>query len=865
MHKDKILITCFALTLSIAAIAQDEEDCSEPALTELSKKISKYPTCIKDEKSKKEELRKAMISRDSDGELFRKFCAAENCKPFEILANDEKTADNYPLLEKNRKEFAQATLDGLRKNLGQTLTDLMSLRSSFNTKFDSSEAVTSCNINTQLSKHKCGNGKTLESLLTGIFEKNPFNDLQRDLAYEIEGILTGKSNENALLNRTPASCSISDNQLLFAKRQYLESLITPDFITDLQNVNIDQYVKNQNAKDPKAAKMHAKDVDFYTAATEMLKGSNAEVFKKLQFHPLLKGLLSKGKSRESFLKELSSSFKKTGLKSTPEQLNMALVETLYTDDHAKSLNTEISDRCKNTFKQVREMFCSENFEKGNVAFQNDSEFKTAKGYTLKSIPPSIDFEKANADVVEFCHVNSILTKSPISFTSINDKLCGELPTLLKQMDYKQYRSKAYSSAFGDPENNLCAYEKAGGCNEGQKDCEFYKFWIESKKEGSPQSDLLANHNPNIDVIIGSFIGAKPGMKGNDPLIAPGVDEETKERLRLSGIIPKVDGTREESKSTVSTPKAYNERVRTQSSGGSNVAGGNNNTPPKFKPQDQGKGVAPTASYNNLGPDEETTRSGGSDNEGKSTGSKDTNTITNSGVQNSNEQFNKNFVDKMMKGAGKRRSKMRGGNLREVGDNDSDTIYPQGGSGGSTSGQSVVSGQNFDSTFEDDNYQARLQNNTKKNTGGAAGGSVGGYSDRDGALLKTKYAENTTGGATSGSGDSYRSPADEKTSSSQTVVELPAVDEKLSAADQEKAIYAGLEAQGQLLKSVQETQPNQFNIVINTHKIMVQKGVNGLYTAVPTKGVPQFYVDALNKKLAVLLKRNAEYRGLKGSF
>lgn len=863
MQANKLLIA-ISISLTFSQVSANEDDCETPTLTGFMEKVTNYPKCVGEDPESRNDFRKAVKSLHGNKEAFNELCSSSKCKLIIIESPGEKSIENDPILAKNQKDFTLASLDALKKNLSQTINDLITLRSSFPTDINTDGAIKACNIQDNLSNFKCANGKTIESILTNVLGSNPFPALQSNIASEMASIITGKNYENSILNRTEPKCSITNNQLLHIKRLYLESLVTPELIEALSSVSITEYVNKQNKdRDPKAPKLKAGEVDFFAAANESIDGNLVETLNKLRFHPLLKGILSSNIHRDEFLSDLKKLSKKKG--GTNENAKEALVELLYSEDKKKHnpVNDAFESRCQESFKSLQVMFCSDKFAKGNVLFESDSSFKTANGYELSSIRvPQQDINEVNKKAVEFCYLNSNLTNKPLNFADINNQVCGEIPSLFKSMDYPQFKSKAYAAAFGDPQDNICKYESAGACKSSDKDCELFSFWQNLKKTGTVEADLAKNSNQNINLILGSFIGSNTKIPDGKSLYDQFNPEVVKD-LRTEGILPNPDGTHTPSTSTVSTPKAYNERVRTQSSGGgSNVVNnGGPNKQPAIKPQEQSKGVTNNTNFSSLGSDTEESTSGtGNFRNDQNSGTN--NVVNNTGSTGNNDQFKENLLKKAMNGAGKRK-KLRGGNLRELDGPGNDTTSSFGGGiqNPDQVTQNGPTGQEFVDDFAPTDYQAGL----KENNSNGAGSTAGGYVDRDNTLLKTKYAGDATGGST-GSGEPNRAPADEK-SGQQTVVELPAItiDPTLPPAEQESALITALGAQSQLFEKVQKTQPEQFSIKINSHTIKVIKGANGLYSAVPNKDIPKLYIGALNKKLSELTKRNYQYQNFNGNF
>jgi hypothetical protein len=505
----KNTILFILLSFSFPIYSQDEKNCETGTLSTLAEKISS--PCSK---GKKNDKLRDILSNLDDETSIESFC--EDCK--EPATHSEKKSKISSFNLENKKQFTKAMLNELRKNLSSTMIDLMSLRSTFSLNFKPEESISACNIN-DLALSKCKDGKSLQDLLQEtIGSEDSFQNIQKDLSYEIANTLTLYPDEKqGLLKRKSSSCGISDNEFIHAKIKYQESLFTPALIASLKKSNID----------------FEKNVLSQLAGSNLSK-ADLDTVKKMSEHPMIQAMLKDGNQMTSFLKSFKGDI-------TQEKI----IENLFSRKNSEMLSKNLSSRCEKSFETIKETLCSSEFKTGNVIF-NDFDSMNI------NIGPSLLKEDKEDHLYSFCMGIKTNTNKPLLFTILNKSLTKDMPTKRSKMDYKSLSSTYYDEDFYTPKEQICKSLEGQDCTSSQSmNCSISKFLKASRVPNSPQSKLLASHDPNIDRILGSLIGS-----------APTVDTKTRTFLTEQGILPKADGTIVEAKDTqIRNPSTYSSSVK----------------------------------------------------------------------------------------------------------------------------------------------------------------------------------------------------------------------------------------------------------------------------------------------------------------
>jgi hypothetical protein len=502
----KIKTLLIFVFFSMTAYAQDEKECIvEGEIERLANSAMdlNFPCS----RGQKDIPIYKILSKADDNVSIQDFC--EKCKEPQILTNNKLKTANFN--SENKKQFAQATLNELRKNLSGTMIDLMSLRSTFSINFNPEEAAKSCSTD-QLAKSTCKDGTSLQEIIKETLgEQDSFQNIQKQLGYEIANTLNPPPyKENGLLSRQESSCGISDNELLNAKMKYWESLMTPELINVFQTNNVD-----------------FEKINTFPESTQ-------ESIKEMSQHPMIKALLKDGKKMNAFIK----SFK--GKQVTQD----TITKHLFSDSNSKNLANELGNRCKTAFETIKTTFCSTSFKEGNVLFSDLSAMKMNLGKKPLN-------ENKEENLYSFCYGIKTKTNKPILFQSVNENLSQNLPEKFQKLNHKQLSEDFYNDSFHTPKEDICPLLVTQTCDIKSMNCSISKFLKASRVPNSPQSKLLASHDPNIDRILGSLIGS-----------APTVDTKTRTFLTEQGILPKADGTIVESKDNqIRNPSTYSSSVK----------------------------------------------------------------------------------------------------------------------------------------------------------------------------------------------------------------------------------------------------------------------------------------------------------------
>jgi hypothetical protein len=527
--KNIFVILLFLITTT--SYSQSEKDCEETDdLASLSLDLNS--PCSRGLSPQKIQHELSILNKNNSSVV--EFC--EKCKEPKIKADENVSSSKYNHIE-NKKQFTKATLNELRKNLSSTMIDLMSLRSTFSLNFKPNEVMASCNM-TQLATTKCKGGKSLQELIKEtIGNDDSFKNIQTQMGYEIANVLTPPpyKGEGLLKRSVDLKCGISDNEVLHAKMKYFESLITPDMIKELKKLNLET----------------KEDV------LSQLSGPNAKILKQASEHPMIRSILKDTTNFKGFL----DSFK-------GDITNEKIIENLFSSSNSEALAKNISNRCKTSFETIKNTLCSPEFEKGNLKFDNFEAMKMKM-----NTGQDILVENREENLFSFCEGIKSNLANPLLFSSVNKTLSQDLSPQLSRADYKSVSKEYYDTAFDTPRKFICPLLETQECDSKLMNCAISKFLKAARVKDSPQAQLLASHDPNVDKILGSLIGPEPV-----------VDEKTKTFLIDQGILPKADGTIVEAPNNqIRNPSNYTSSVKNFESG--------NSAPPLQNKQIQNSKVA----------------------------------------------------------------------------------------------------------------------------------------------------------------------------------------------------------------------------------------------------------------------------------
>ncbi len=520
----KRLIIIFILSSS-AIFADDKENC-DPTLPLSGQSIMELAEtkCLGDNLSKSE------ISRTLTKEkATKKFC--RSCKnPFMSLSKDDRI-----------QPYAKATMNELQKELTFISVDLMKMRSSFSMNFDSDAAVKSCNFK-NLNPPTCLHGKDEMKNFRGEIDK-----IQNTMATELASLLSEKPIlEDGFFRRTNYnSCNIKDNDILFAEMRYNESLLTPDIIKALKELDLKKGLTLKGSVDEKSKTSLAL----------------SESIENLSRHPIFKELFNDPIKLKTFLAQIE-----------PSDNNEKIIDKLYKSETANEMGKKISDRCKETFQTtariLEKIYCD---KKSPYVATNLASMELVNGKEFEKLSD----HEAEESIQRHCsRLNSDSQNEAIPLTKFDEvlQINSKNNQALATLPVESFKFAAYDSLMGNQaiatcnaikDKSLCKKEPAG---EG---CQMAKFLEQSHKD-KHYKELANSSNSNINAILRSLLDQ--GLPQKDGK----VDQAAVTLLQTAGIL------------TGGNPQSQNPAPRDAGSFFKTVSNENSGTTPSPTPQSQTK-------------------------------------------------------------------------------------------------------------------------------------------------------------------------------------------------------------------------------------------------------------------------------------
>jgi len=528
----KRLLIIFIISTS-AIFADDKENC-DPTLPLGGQSIME----LAETKCLGENLSRANINRTLTKEkTTKKFC--NTCKNHLMsLSMDDRI-----------QPYAKATMNELQKELTFISVDLIKMRSSFVMDFDSDVAVKSCNFN-KLTTPTCLQGKELENF------KSETVKIQNTMATELASLLSGKPIlDEGLLKRTNYnSCNIKDNEILFAEMRYNESLLTPEIINSLRQLNL------------------KKDLTLKQSIDEKIN-TNVDLFnitEKLSAHPILKELFNEPMKLKNFLANIDSS-----------DDNKKIIEKLYKSETANEMGNKISDRCKEAFQTtariLEKVYCD---KKSPYVATNAASMELLNGKDFEKLSD----HEAEESIQRHCaRLNSDSQNAEISPTKFDEvlQINSKNNTLLASLPVENFKTTAYLSLMGNQANVTCkAIQDKSLCKKdpAREECQMANFLEQSHKD-KHYKELANSSNANINAILRSLLDQ--GLPQKDGK----VDQAAVTLLQTAGILPG------------GNPQSQNPAPRDAGSFFKTVSNETNGTTPSPIPQSQTKTTqAPTPQF-----------------------------------------------------------------------------------------------------------------------------------------------------------------------------------------------------------------------------------------------------------------------------
>jgi hypothetical protein len=519
----KRLLIIFIISTS-AIFADDKENC-DPILPLGGQSIME----LAETKCLGENLSRANINRTLTKEkTTKKFC--NTCKNHLMsLSMDDRI-----------QPYAKATMNELQKELTFISVDLIKMRSSFVMDFDSDVAVKSCNFN-KLTTPTCLQGKELENF------KSETVKIQNTMATELASLLSEKPIlDEGLLKRTNYnSCNIKDNEILFAEMRYNESLLTPEIINSLRQLNL------------------KKDLTLKQSIDEKIN-TNVDLFnitEKLSAHPILKELFNEPMKLKNFLANIDSS-----------DDNKKIIEKLYKSETANEMGNKISDRCKEAFQTtariLEKVYCD---KKSPYVATNAASMELLNGKDFEKLSD----HEAEESIQRHCaRLNSDSQNAEISPTKFDEvlQINSKNNTLLASLPVENFKTTAYLSLMGNQANVTCkAIQDKSLCKKdpAREECQMAKFLEQSHKD-KHYKELANSSNSNINAILRSLLDQ--GLPQKDGK----VDQAAVTLLQTAGIL------------SGGNPQSQNPAPRDAGSFFKTVSNETNGTTPSPIPQSQTK-------------------------------------------------------------------------------------------------------------------------------------------------------------------------------------------------------------------------------------------------------------------------------------
>lgn len=518
------------LLLSLASSVIAEEICLEDkdAFTDIKKITGQR--CITTSPKNLTMLR----TKDDWG----KFCLKCNSQSINsLILSNEKQIETRDL-------YARTAFDDFQKVLTLMTVDFMKMRSSYAFKFDGKKAAESCDISKNLAKPKC-----FSEAKNKIFESK-FNDrldgIKNALATELSNILTSNSSSNdGLIHRLPkdkTTCNISDKDILFVQARFNETLITPDLIKELNQID--------------TAKLSLILTDSRQDSS-IIKEDTLVKLKELKSHPLFLSLIEDPKKLNEFLKSID-----------PKDDNAIIISKLYDSKSGPNIGKIIESKCNSLFnavsKSLEDIYCG----KPMPYIADDIEsIENAIGTRLKSM----NKDEAENHIQLFCADINTRKDTRKSYKEIHSFITGTSDQNLVDQNLTTFKAQSGETIFQKNESKICeAKIKTPPCSDESKDegCLKLKF-LNLSTQSKVYKEMASASSDDINLILRSMVG--DGLPQRDGK----VDTVSVTLLKTEGILPGAAPT--------STPRPQQKDVATfskavRSSNNAATSNSSQNTP-----------------------------------------------------------------------------------------------------------------------------------------------------------------------------------------------------------------------------------------------------------------------------------------------
>jgi hypothetical protein len=383
------------------------------------------------------------------------------------------------------EKYAGAVVGEFKKELTFITQDLLKIReSSF--KLDS---TISCNLDLLKPKDICENGKAA----IGKTIKSLKESLGNELA---DTFKPNKTPLNGLLKRKPLLCDkmnqfeVSDQGILAAKTKYLESLLTPDFISNLN-------------------KQLEKDREY--------KNDDLDILKK---HPIFQDIAN---SPVAFKEFLNSALKAKD--------NNEIIKIMNEKAKKGNFSKKISERCQESISKVATALKTIYCEETTLFIENKSGFDKLTN-SKNEFSTSIDNKHFKSFCLDLNRSNQAKdNKSKVfNFNQFAGDLNKNIPIEKQPESWATFHDDAHRTFYNEDKETICKLMPPAipGCEDSSlaktQHCQMLKFLKESDKPGGLNLASNESHDSVNNIFRTMISGAE-------------FTPETQSTLKDAGILP----------------------------------------------------------------------------------------------------------------------------------------------------------------------------------------------------------------------------------------------------------------------------------------------------------------------------------------
>lgn len=470
-----MIILPLLVLLSSSVFAAETVECEE-------NKISLEATTLAENFAGKD-CTKDMEVRHLNAKILRPESAKKFCKECVVtpLGSEQSKAD--------KEKYVSAVVGEFKKELTYISQDLLKIaETSF--KLDS---TLSCNLNQLLPKSICENGKEPVGKI--------IDSLQEALGNELaDTFKPNKTPLDGLVKRNPLACNkmdkyeVSDQGILAARTKYLESLLTPEFILELNN----GFQKDDNFR-----------IDQLTI---------------LNTHPVFKEI---GSNPEELKKFVSSALKAKD--------NNEIIKLMNKTAKAENFSKKFALRCQSAIEKVstafKTIYCED-----TVLFSEDK-FGIEKVNNYKNVP--LEKNHFKLFCLDLNKSESEKDQKSFNFSQFANELTKNIPDDKKDESWSTFHNDTHRALYHADKDAICNLMPPSepGCDDAiikdTQHCQMLKFLKDADKPDEANMATKESRESVNSIFRSMLSGAK-------------FDPGTQKTLQEAGILP--GGEPEESKS-----------------------------------------------------------------------------------------------------------------------------------------------------------------------------------------------------------------------------------------------------------------------------------------------------------------------------